>query len=110
MKKISVIKTTYHKAEEAYRIRDYLLERALCACVNITEISSSYIWKGEIKHEREFQVEIKTQNKLKTQVAHAIKLSHPYETPMILEHSAKCDKSFAKWVKESTLKDKNKAK
>ena len=55
-----VILTTAGSQEEADRLAEMLVTRRLAACVQITAITSWYAWQGEVNHEPEYLLLIKT--------------------------------------------------
>ncbi len=61
-----------------------LVDARLAACVQATEIVSHYRWKGEVEHEPEIRLEIKTRRALAPRVQELICEQHPYEVPEVL--------------------------
>ena len=80
----AVVTTTAGSAEEADRIAGALLERRLAACVQTMPIESRYVWKGEVAHEREVLLLVKTRQDRFVDVQAAIAELHSYELPEIL--------------------------
>ena len=77
--------TTCGSADEAERISRHLLEHRLAACVQITAgVRSFYHWQGELVHEEEFQLSIKTRRDLFGALCAEIRKDHSYEVPEIL--------------------------
>src|SRR5579863_1436890 len=79
-----MVTTTVAGREEARRIAGVLLTERLAACVQILEIESHYLWKGERKAEPEVMLLIKTRAELFDRTIARIKALHPYETPEIV--------------------------
>src|SRR5438105_2056636 len=77
--------TTYPALVEAERAGRVLVERRLCACVNILPgMISYYRWQGVIERGEEVVMIIKTRASLAERVSAAVKELHSYTTPAIL--------------------------
>ena len=77
--------TTYPSVVEAERAGRTLVERRLCACVNILPgMVSLYWWQGAIERGEEAVMIIKTRAALAEAVREAVKEMHSYTTPAIL--------------------------
>ncbi len=77
--------TTYPSVVEAERAGRTLVERRLCACVNILpSMVSLYWWQGAIERGDEVVMIIKTRATLADAVRAAVKEMHSYATPAIL--------------------------
>ena len=80
-----LVYTTFPSIGEAEQAGQALLERRLCACVNILPgMVSFYWWKGGIDRGDEVVMLIKTRASLAEQVRAAVKTLHSYTTPAIL--------------------------
>jgi periplasmic divalent cation tolerance protein len=78
-----VLVTTASQAE-GEAIAKTLLTEKLAACVNITPVHSFYTWQGKQQSDREWQLIIKTNLNLFSQLAAKIKELHSYEVPEII--------------------------
>jgi periplasmic divalent cation tolerance protein len=77
--------TTYPSIVEAEKSGRALVERRLCACVNILPgMVSLYWWQGAIERGEEVVMIIKTRAALAEKVRAAVKDMHSYTTPAIL--------------------------
>ena len=77
--------TTYPSIVEAEQAGRALVERRLCACVNILPgMVSLYWWEGAIERGDEVVMIIKTRASLADAVRAAVKEMHSYTTPAIL--------------------------
>lgn len=77
--------TTYPSVVEAERAGRTLVERRLCACVNILPgMVSLYWWQGAIERGDEAVMIVKTRAALVEAVRATIKQMHSYTTPAIL--------------------------
>ena len=77
--------TTYPSIVEAEQAGRALVERRLCACVNILPgMVSYYWWNGALERGEEAVMIIKTRASLSEQVSAAVKEMHSYSTPAVL--------------------------
>jgi len=83
----------------AHRIGKYLVEKRLCACVNISPIESYYWWKGKIEKAKEWVVIAKTLEKNYEKIKKEIKNIHPYSIPCILKIKVEANKEYLNWLK-----------
>ena len=80
-----LVYTTFPAIGEAEQAGQALLERRLCACVNILPgMVSLYWWHGAIDRGEEVVMLIKTRASLAEPVRTAVKELHSYTTPAIL--------------------------
>jgi periplasmic divalent cation tolerance protein len=80
-----MIYTTYPSIVEAETAGRALVERRLCACVNIVPgMVSFYRWQGKVERGDEVVMIIKTRASLAAAVCAAVKQMHSYTTPAIL--------------------------
>lgn len=80
-----VVLSTVAKAEDAERIAHTLVERGLCACVNIVPgVLSVYRWKGRVEQAEERLLVIKTRSERLPALKEALVELHPYDVPEAL--------------------------
>ena len=85
MERAIFVYTTYPSVVEAERAGRALVERRLCACVNILPgMISHYWWQGAIERGEEVVMIIKTRASLAGRVCAAVKENHSYTTPAIM--------------------------
>ena len=85
MERAVFVYTTYPSIVEAERAGRTLVERRLCACVNILPgMVSFYWWQGAIERGDEVVMIVKTRGTLAEAVRAAVKQMHSYTTPAIL--------------------------
>ena len=98
-----VITTTVPDRTIARRIADALLTERLAACVQLLDIESHYVWKGERAAEAEVMVLIKTRIVLFERTMARIKVLHPYETPEIVAQPFSAGFApYLDWLADST--------
>jgi periplasmic divalent cation tolerance protein len=88
----------------AERLADALIGQRLAACVNIlAPCRSVYRWKGEVQHDEEHPMLIKTPADRYPALEAAIRAAHPYELPEIIavpvEHGLA---AYLDWVATET--------
>jgi periplasmic divalent cation tolerance protein len=103
--------TTYPSIVEAERAGRVLVERRLCACVNILPgMVSLYWWGGAIERGDEVVMLIKTRAALAAAVAATVKQLHSYTTPAILVLPVEdVDPDYKAWIMAETATAKTTA-
>lgn len=99
-----LVLTTCNSADTARRLADGLLERQLAACVNILPgIESVYSWKGQIEHDREILLLIKSRQSLYPALEKAIQELHDYELPEVIAVPVGAGSdAYLEWIKTVT--------
>ncbi len=98
-----IVFCTCGNEQEALRLANALVERRLAACVNVfPRVESIYRWQGEVKHEAEYLLLIKTTEERFGSLRDGITELHSYEVPELLAVPVwgGSDKYLA-WVQES---------
>lgn len=68
----------------ASRIGDMLISKHLGACVQVSEIDSTYRWSSEVHHEREMLMLVKTRTALLNELIDQVREMHVYDAPEIV--------------------------
>src|SRR5436190_12632976 len=99
-----LVYTTYPSLVEAEQAGRALVERRLCACVNILPgMVSHYWWQGAIERGEEVVMIIKTRATLVEQVTAAVKEMHSYTTPAIMVIALESvDQAYLAWLMAET--------
>jgi len=80
-----LVLTTVATDEDADRLAGALLERRLCACVNVLpRVRSIYRWKGAVQREEERLLLLKTRSDRLPALREAMAALHPYEVPELI--------------------------
>ena len=79
-----IVMTTCASEEQARALTTALLEKRLAACVQASDISSSYWWKGAIETSNEVRLMIKARQADYAAIEALILARHTYETPEVL--------------------------
>ena len=100
MERAVFVYTTYPSVVEAERAGRALVERRLCACVNILPgMISLYWWQGAIERGDEVVMIIKTRASLAEAVRRTVKEMHSYTTPAILVLPIESvDPDYQSWI------------
>jgi periplasmic divalent cation tolerance protein len=104
MERAVFVYTTHPSVVEAERVGRALVERRLCACVNILPgMISHYWWQGAIERGEEVVMIIKTRAALAARVSAAVKQMHSYSTPAILVLPLESvDQPYLDWLMAET--------
>jgi periplasmic divalent cation tolerance protein len=98
-----IVSTALPDRAQARRIAQILLAEKLAACVQLSDIESHYVWRGETLTEPEVMLTAKTRAVLFEQVIARIKALHPYEVPEIVALPfAAGFAPYLAWIADST--------
>jgi periplasmic divalent cation tolerance protein len=99
-----LVYTTYPSIVEAERAGRALVERRLCACVNILPgMISHYRWEDKIERGEETVMIIKTRASLANAVSAAVKEMHSYSTPAVLVIALEnVEPAYLRWLLSET--------
>jgi periplasmic divalent cation tolerance protein len=101
----AVIFCTVPSQEIGMIIAEDLVSGRYAACVNIVPgITSVYRWKGDVCHDNEFLLVIKSRSSLFTIIRDRITDLHPYEVPEIIScRLSDISDKYQHWLAENTL-------
>ena len=103
MNKYIMITTTFNNKDEANKISELLLKERLVSCCQLSNITSSYHWKGKIEHEEEYLLQMKSKKELYNQIEKIILENHSYETPQLVAYDIIDGyKEYLNWIGEET--------
>jgi len=99
----TVIHCTCPDNKVANEISKALVQNKLAACVNILpNICSIYEWQGELKHDQEHLLLIKSRSDKFEDIKHLIIKLHPYELPEIIAVSIdNAVPNYLNWINET---------
>ena len=104
-----IVLTTCGSDEDAGALADALVERRLAACVNaVSKVTSTYRWKGEVQHDQETLLIIKTCAERLAAVEKTIREKSKYELPELIALPVSAGGAdYLAWIRESVaeLKD-----
>ena len=99
-----IVLTTLPADFESRTFGRTLVDERLAACVNLLPpMESVYRWEGQVEHDTERQVIIKTSRERVAALWERIRELHPYETPefVVLAIQDGSD-AYLRWIGEST--------
>jgi periplasmic divalent cation tolerance protein len=90
--------------ESAEKLAALLIEQRLAGCVSIlAPCSSVYRWQGEIQHDQEHPLLIKTVQDRYAELEQSIRANHPYELPEVIAVSITHGlPAYLQWVESET--------
>ena len=103
MNKYIMITTTFDNKDEANRISELLLKERLVSCCQLSNIASSYHWKGTIEHTEEYLLQMKSKKELYKEIEKVILDNHSYKTPQLIAYNIVDGyKGYLDWIEEET--------
>jgi periplasmic divalent cation tolerance protein len=98
-----MIATTFDNKDEANKISEILLKERLVSCCQLSNIISSYHWKGKIEHTEEYLLQMKSKKELYKEIEKVILDNHSYETPQLIAYDiAYGYQGYLDWIEEET--------
>lgn len=94
-----LVLTTVGTRDDAERLARSMVGQRLAACVQIEAIDSVYRWDGQLQHEGELRLLLKTCAATYPALEAALRREHPYTLPAIV--AVPCERAepaFAAWV------------
>ena len=99
-----IVSTTTDTKENADLITQTLLQKKLVACVQSSNINSSYKWQGKIISADEIQLQMKTKTSLFDLIRKEIEALHTYEVPeIIMLPLLDANAFYLEWIEKETL-------
>jgi periplasmic divalent cation tolerance protein len=98
-----VVLITTSTPEEGQRIADELVNRRVAACVTLVrEVASTYRWQGEVRHDRETLLIVKTHRDRFADLTATVTRLHSYEVPEIIAVPIVAGaEPYLAWLRES---------
>ena len=97
---LAIVLTAVSSNKEAEFLSDIIAKSKYAACVNILpNISSKYMWKGELQNVNEVMLMIKTRKDYFEYLESLIKKNHSYQVPEIVCIDIPCvSDDYSNWV------------
>ncbi len=90
-------------SEDAERLAELVVESRLAACVNRVPTQSTYRWDGEIHHDEETILLIKTTGERYDELVSRLLEEHPHDVPCIERFDADdIEEAFGQWITDVT--------
>ncbi len=94
--------STYPDRSTAMKIAEVLVREKAAACVNVSEVSSVYTWKGKVENASECIAIFKSVEKNRDLLKKRIAETHPYDVPEIAEiNVTSVNRPYLDWLAES---------
>lgn len=101
--KYIMITTTFESEDEANKIIELLLNKRLVSCCQLSNITSSYHWRGNIEHTKEYLLQMKSKKELYKEIEQVVLDNHSYEIPQLIAYDiVEGYKDYLNWIKEET--------
>jgi periplasmic divalent cation tolerance protein len=99
-----LILSTFPNEEVAVRVaRELIINKKLCACINLAKVRSLYSWKNVFEDHEEIIALFKTTKISVDKLKSTIKKIHPYEVPEIVEiRMDDVSELYLQWMMQST--------
>jgi len=79
-----------------------IVEERLAACVNISQVRSTFVWEGKVDEAAEDLLIVKTERNKVDDLAARIREVHPYELPeIIVLPIAGGDEGYLAWISKT---------
>ena len=96
------IVTTTNNKTVAKDLSKYILDKKISPCVQMYNITSSFMWDDNITSELEYKIEIKTIEANENKVIRAIEKFHNYDIPEIVKIPLDIkNESYKSWFLET---------
>ena len=84
------------------RLARLIVEERLAACVNISQVRSTFVWEGKVDEEAEDLLIIKTESLLVEELMARVREVHPYDLPeIVVLPIIGGDEGYLEWISES---------
>ena len=98
-----LVLTTMPDDNRADELAQSLVDERLAACVNVHgPMISTFRWKGQVEHEAERQVVIKTTRARLPELGARLRALHPYEVPELVVLEGNASDAYGAWVIDAT--------
>ena len=103
-----MIMTTTGSREEAEKLAGALVTERLAACVQLLPIASYFTWKGQVQHDDEVLLLIKTRKALYSRAEERIRSLHSYDVPEVIATAiTEGSPQYLTWIDEVTAADED---
>ena len=99
-----MIMTTTGSREEAEKLAGALVTERLAACVQLLPITSYFRWEGQVQHDDEVLLLVKTRKILYSRTEERIRSLHSYDTPEVIATPiAGGSRQYFTWIEGVTM-------
>lgn len=100
---MALVRTTVATEAQARVLADALVESRLAACVHLSRIRSTYMWKGRQEDGDEWLVEARALPRKTAAVQERMAEGHPYEVPLIETVKSSVNDEYGKWARSGNI-------
>ena len=100
MEKCIIVTTLSDNLDNINKIQKELLEKHLVSGCQVSEVNSTYWWNNKINESKEYKLEVRTLEKLFSDIELIIKQNHNYELPEISYYEIKGSKEILDSINE----------
>ena len=98
-----LVLTAFECKEQAKPVIDVLIYEHLESCVQLHDVESTYVWKGEVVRTTETVASIRTMTDVYPKLKKRLMKLHPYELPEIIQIPvADGLDAYVDWIAENT--------
>ncbi len=98
-----VVITAAGDIDEARELAGGIIESGLGACVQISSITSYYMWEGVKEEQQEYRLMIKTRVELYPDLDEFIRANHSYRVPEIIQVPVESgSRDYFNWIDRVT--------
>jgi periplasmic divalent cation tolerance protein len=103
-----IIVSTFPTEESVLKeANEFIVNKKICACINLTKVRSVYYWNDRLENHEEFVALFKTTKASSAKLKAEIKRIHPYDVPEVVELKMNdVSKGYLSWMIESTTRAK----
>jgi periplasmic divalent cation tolerance protein len=101
-----IVMTTCASQEQASQLAGALVEKRLAACVQASEITSTYWWKGSVETGSEVRLMIKARSADYAAIEALIAAMHSYEVPEVIAIAVVAGSpNYLDWIDSETTRE-----
>lgn len=101
--KYCMVLVTCANETDARSLAAAMIEKRLAACVQLSPITSYYVWKDKVHQEPEIRLVIKTKTMLYDELEQFIAKHHGYEVPQIIQVPIETGLAeYLDWIAQTT--------
>ncbi len=98
----SVLTTTCQTSNDRDALIKVALSTKLAACVQVSQVTSHYVWQNEQQQSEEYLLTFKTRTALIEKLITELKAVHSYKVPEIIVTPITGLPAYLQWIDEST--------
>ena len=100
-----LVLTAFECREQAKPVVDVLISEHLASCIQLHDVESTYVWKGEVVRTKETVASIRTMTDVYQKLKERLMKLHPYELPEIIQIPvADGLDAYVDWIAENTVR------